>query len=430
MTHIDRKNDETKELDWKTRAGSDPSEIPYPLYRLPSLAPDEVEEYMRAAGCSDEGIRIMKGKFQHMVVKVPALTAREALILKQNMLSIGGEAAVNENVLRDLDNVGDVLIEGTHAQFLELSRKLRGQPFNLSSVGRAIGVLQKTAGFKRRIQFRARAKTLSFPPTRIMGVLNVTPDSFSDGGEFFEFGKAVGQAKSMMVMGADMIDVGGESTRPFSKPLTVKEEIDRVIPVIEELHGNTDCVISVDTYKSDVAQQALEAGAHIVNDVYALQHSEDMAEVIEQYDAGVVLMHMKGNPSDMQVEPYYDDVIKEIFQFLLERSNAALEAEIPRDRIMVDPGIGFGKRLQDNLEIIRNTRAFSSLGYPILMGPSRKRFIGDITGRPVTDRVGGTVAVSALAALAGADVLRVHDVGDVVQGIKMTEAVLNHIDYR
>ena len=430
MTNVEKKDDEGKRTDWTTGAGTGISEDPYPLYRLPPLTPAEAEEYMRAAGCSEPGIRIMKDKFRHIVVKVPGLTAREALILKQNMLSIGGEVAVNENVLRDLENVGDVLIEGTHAQLRELSVKLRGQPFNLSSVGYGLRNLLETTGHNRNIRYMARSKEISFPPARIMGILNVTPDSFSDGGVFFEFEKAVDQANEMIAQGADIIDVGGESTRPFSEPLTVKEETDRVIPVIEELRKSVDCVISVDTYKSEVAQQALEAGAHIVNDVYALQHSGDMAEVIAQYDAGVVLMHMKGTPSDMQVEPSYGDVIGEISQFLRERSNAALEAGIPPDRIMVDPGIGFGKRLRDNLEIIRNICAFFSLGYPVLVGPSRKRFIGDITGRPVTDRVGGTVAVSALAVQAGADVLRVHDVGEVVQGIKMAEAVMNHIDHR
>ncbi len=228
----------------------------------------------------------------------------------------------------------------------------------------------------------------------------------------------------------DIIDVGGESTRPFSSAVSVNEELDRVIPVIEELRKRTKCLISVDTYKSDVAQKALEAGAHIVNDIYALRYNEDMAEVIRQYDAGVVLMHMKGKPSDMQTDPRYDDVIKEIYLFLRERSNEALEAGIPRDKIMVDPGIGFGKRLCDNLEIIRCTGAFSSLGFPVLIGPSRKGFIGQITGRKMEERLSGTVAVSTLAAFAGADVLRVHDVGEIISSLKMTEAVVNHLDHR
>ena len=420
----------TDTYEWYSEGVDESGNDLYPLYRLPRLSPREAEEYLRLTGCSEQGIGIMKKKFNNEVIKVPNITAREALILKQNMLSLGGEACVAENSLRDLDNRGDVVLEGTHTQLSKLSRKLKAQPFSLPSVGSSIAALIEKSAKKERCIFKAGDQTLGFPPARVMGILNVTPDSFSDGGKFFSVEAAVEQAMRMVEEGADFIDVGGESTRPFSSAVSVNEELDRVIPVIEELRKRTNCLISVDTYKSEVAQEALEAGAHIVNDIYALRHNEDMAEVIRQYDASVVLMHMKGTPSDMQSDPSYNDVIKEIFLFLRERSNEALEAGIPKDKIMVDPGIGFGKRLCDNLEIIRCTGAFSSLGYPVLIGPSRKGFIGQITGRPMQERSSGTVAVSALAAFAGADVLRVHDVGEVISGLKMTEAVINHLDHR
>ncbi|MDP7422710.1 MAG: dihydropteroate synthase [bacterium] len=402
----------------------------YPVYRLPPLSPREAEEYLRLTGCSEQGVGIMRRKFTREVIKVPEITAREAIMLKQDMLSLGGEACVSENSLRDLDSIGDVVLEGTHKQLWKLSRKLKAQPFSLPSVGSGIAELIENSVKKESAIVRGGGRTLGFPPARVMGILNVTPDSFSDGGKFFSMETAVEQAIKMVEEGVDIIDVGGESTRPFSSAVSVNEELDRVIPVIEELRKRTKCLISVDTYKSDVAQKALEAGAHIVNDIYALRYNEDMAEVIRQYDAGVVLMHMKGKPSDMQTDPRYDDVIKEIYLFLRERSNEALEAGIPRDKIMVDPGIGFGKRLCDNLEIIRCTGAFSSLGFPVLIGPSRKGFIGQITGRKMEERLSGTVAVSTLAAFAGADVLRVHDVGEIISSLKMTEAVVNHLDHR
>jgi len=402
----------------------------HPVYRLAQSSIKEIENCLRATGCSDRGTGLMREKFFHMILKVPDLTAREALILKQEMLSLGGEAGVAEDVLRDLEYAGDVMLEGTGKHYRKLADKLKAQPFNLSSLGRGIERVMENQMEMKRPVFRACGMKLEFPPTRVMGIINVTPDSFSDGGKFFEWEAAAKEGVKMAEEGADMIDVGGESTRPFSAPLTVKEELGRVIPVIEELSKSVNCLISVDTYKSEVAQNALEAGAHIVNDVYAMRHSVDMGEVVKQYGAGIVLMHMKGTPSDMQVEPIYDDVIKEIHHFLRDRVNAALEAGISRDGIMIDPGIGFGKRLCDNLEIIRNTGAFSSLGHPVLLGPSRKRFIGDITGRPVTERLTGTVAVAALATSAGADVLRVHDVGEVLAGVKMGHAVMNHLDYR
>ncbi len=417
-------------FEWSTEGRDEKGESPYPVFRLPALSLQEAEEYLRLTGCSEQGLGIMKSKFIHEVLKVPDITAREAIMLKQDMLSLGGEACVAEKSLRDLDSRGDVVLEGTQKQLVKLSRKLKAQPFSLPSVGSGIAALMESLEKKERCTFRAGGRTLGFPPAKVMGILNVTPDSFSDGGKFLSMETALNQGLKMVEEGADIIDVGGESSRPFSSAVSVNEELDRIIPVIEELRKRTDCLISVDTYKSEVAQRALEAGAHIVNDIYALRYNEDMAEVIRQYDASVVLMHMKGTPSDMQSDPHYNDVIKEIYLFLLDRTREAVEAGIPKDKIMVDPGIGFGKRLCDNLEIIRCIGSFSSLGYPVLIGPSRKGFIGQLTGRQMEERLSGTVAVSALAAFAGADMLRVHDVGEVISGLKMTDAVANHMDHR
>ncbi len=402
----------------------------HPLFEIAPLMKVDARAYLAATGATPEGIALMTDKFLQSVIEVPDLTSREALILKQEMLSLGGEASVSGSALRDLDLMGDVLLAGTRKQYGSLVEKLKQQPFDLPAVGRGLGSLLDGGRPWCRIAFTARGRKLDLPPARVMGVLNVTPDSFSDGGRFIDTENAVEQGLRMAREGADFIDVGGESTRPFSEPLSAAEEKERVIPVIEEIRRRTECLISVDTYKSDVAAEALEAGAHIVNDVYAMRYSEDMAEVVRQYDAGIVLMHMKGTPQDMQIEPDYDNMLKEVYLFLRERGEAALEAGIPAENIMVDPGIGFGKRLCDNLEIVRNAGAFSSLGYPVLIGPSRKGFIGQITGRPVTERLSGTVAVSALAACAGAHVLRIHDVEEVLSGIRMAEAVRNHVEHR
>lgn len=401
-----------------------------PVFGMAPLTGDEVQVYLESTGSTAEGVALMKDKFRHLVIRVPGLGSRAALVLKQEMLSLGGEASISQEALRDLDLTGDVLLSGTHGQYRKLRQKLAAQPFGLSAVGGSIASLVGKTSSGYGLTYRPGGRKIRFPPVKVMGVLNVTPDSFSDGGKFHDVGRAVEHALRMVKEGADMIDVGGESTRPFSKPLTFNEERERVIPVIEGISRKSDCIISVDTYKSDVAAEALEAGAHIVNDVYAMRRDDDMAEIVKQHEAGVVLMHMKGTPSDMQVDPRYDDVTGEIFLFLKERADAALEAGIREDRIMVDPGIGFGKRLCDNLEIIKNAGAFSSLGYPVLVGPSRKGFIGQITGRPVTERLSGTVAAAAISAYAGAHVLRVHDVGEAIDGVRVAEAILRHVEHR
>lgn len=413
---------EKEDLEWKRMTGVSGEER-HPVYHLSSLTPEQAKRYMERIGCSVEGGDIMKNKFSHLTLKAPDLTSKEALILKQEMLSAGGEAAIPEAFLKDLNETGDVMLSGTPKQLLRAATKLRLQPFGLPQVSAGIRRAVDVSVGKEKKVFRAGDASVAMDGTQVMGILNVTPDSFSDGGEFYDHRDAVEQGLGMEEEGAAILDIGGESSRPFSEPVSAGTELERIMPVMEELSGKTDLPISVDTYKADVAQEALENGACIVNDIYAMRYDEDMAEVIRQYDAGVVLMHMKGTPADMQEDPYYDDVIKEIFLFLKERAETAREAGIDRDRIMVDPGIGFGKRVRDNLEILREIGAFSALGYQVLVGPSRKGFIGKITGRPVTERVGGTVAVSALAATNGADVLRVHDVGEVVAGVKLAEAV-------
>ncbi|OPY02928.1 MAG: Dihydropteroate synthase [Syntrophorhabdus sp. PtaB.Bin047] len=259
----------------------------------------------------------------------------------------------------------------------------------------------------------------------IMGILNVTPDSFSDGGRHRSVGEAIDHARLMIEEGADIIDVGGESTRPFSEPVTEKEELHRVIPVIERLRDIPGAFISVDTYKANVAREALLAGADMVNDISGLTYDDAMAGVIAENDAHAVIMHIKGTPRNMQENPRYDDVIGEIKGFLRERVEYAVRNGVDREKIVVDPGIGFGKRVEDNLRILKMLADFKELGRPVLIGTSMKSFIGKLTDMPLEERVEGTLASLAVAIMNGADVLRVHDVRRAKKVLKIVKAVMD-----
>lgn len=247
----------------------------------------------------------------------------------------------------------------------------------------------------------------------IMGILNVTPDSFSDGGRFASAPAALQQAKAMIEQGVDIIDIGGESTRPGAEPVSAEEEMARILPVVRELVSRTSATLSVDTHKSTVAEAALDAGAHIVNDISGLSADREMAAVVRRSGAGLVIMHMQGNPKTMQMEPHYQDVVAEVSDFLSGQMAIARDAGISREQIVVDPGIGFGKNLEHNLDLLRNiSRLERVCGRPVLIGVSRKRFIGTITGREAGDRLAGSLGAMAFAIMRGARIIRVHDVKD------------------
>jgi dihydropteroate synthase len=261
----------------------------------------------------------------------------------------------------------------------------------------------------------------------VVGILNVTPDSFSDGGDFLDPEAAAEHAVAMLDEGADILDVGGESTRPGSDPVSQEEEIGRVILVIERiLSVRPDAVISVDTYRSGTATAALEAGASLVNDVTALRGDPRMVSVLEEAECPVILMHMQGEPKTMQKEPHYEDVVGEVRDFLAERAEYAVAAGVRPENIIVDPGIGFGKNLEHNLALLRNLVAIVDLGFPVLIGASRKRFIEKITSvQEARDRVSGTVATTVLAYERGATFFRVHDVRANREALAVAEAVLH-----
>jgi dihydropteroate synthase len=259
----------------------------------------------------------------------------------------------------------------------------------------------------------------------IMGVLNVTPDSFYDGGSFFSQTAAIDHAIQMVADGADIIDVGGESTRPGSKPTSLDDELKRVIPVIEGIRKQSDITLSIDTYKANVAKAAIAAGANMVNDISACSFDESMAKTVAQAGVPVVMQHIKGTPRNMQVNPYYEDVIGEIIQFFRERIAFVRRQGIEEERIIVDPGIGFGKRLQDNLVIIRELGRLKELGRPILIGTSMKSFIGTIMGTDrLEERAEGTLASVAISIWNGVDAVRVHDVAKTKRVVLFMQALM------
>jgi dihydropteroate synthase len=259
--------------------------------------------------------------------------------------------------------------------------------------------------------------------TRIMGILNVTPDSFSESGTYYGFDTAVAHARQMVHDGADIIDIGGESTRPGAEAVPLEEELGRVIPVIETLAGTLDVPISIDTYKPAVAERALEAGASIVNDVNGLRDPA-MRTLVAERGVASIIMHMKGTPRDMQQNPVYEDVVGEVMERLDGQAEQAIEAGLAPEKIIIDPGIGFGKTLEHNLEIMRRLSEFKSLGYSLVLGTSRKSFIGTILDLPADERVEGTLATLAYGIAQGAHIVRVHDVKAAARAVRMTDAIL------
>ncbi len=260
----------------------------------------------------------------------------------------------------------------------------------------------------------------------LMGIINVTPDSFSDGGESYTIESAIRKAQELIDAGADIIDVGGESTRPFSEPVPEEEEIKRVIPVIKEIRRSfPEAIISIDTYKASVAERALQVGADIVNDISGGQFDPRMLDVVREYSCPYILMHIKGTPKTMQINPQYTNLLKEIKEYFLQRIEEVERRGISIENIILDPGIGFGKTFEHNIEILRNLHIFHDIGCPILIGPSRKSFIGEIIKKPPKERDGGTAGVAIFALLKGAHILRIHNVALVNDAIKVFKYLWN-----
>jgi dihydropteroate synthase len=262
---------------------------------------------------------------------------------------------------------------------------------------------------------------------KLMGIVNVTPDSFSDGGEFLDAERAIAHGRELAAEGADILDIGGESTRPGAEAVSAADELARVGPVVQVLAGDAGpgVPVSIDTSKAAVAEATLDAGAAIVNDVTALRGDPEIATLCAERGCGLILMHMLGDPRTMQEDPRYDDVVDDVRAFLAERIEVAVSAGVEEERISVDPGIGFGKTVEHNLELIRRLGELRDLGRPIVFGSSRKSFLGKLTGAPVDERLGGTIASNVIAYANGAEVLRVHDVGPVSDALAVADAMLD-----
>ncbi len=318
-----------------------------------------------------------------------------------------------------------MVLLGSRRHYQRLAERAKGQPFGLEAMARE--ALAAVEGFdgERPAMLRCGERELTLGEhTLVMGIINVTPDSFSGDGLGGDADAAFEQGRRFAEEGADILDVGGESTRPGSEGVSVEDELERVLPVIERLAEELECVVSVDTSKPEVARLAVAAGATMINDVYGLR-AEGMIETVAETGLPAVIMHMQGAPRTMQEAPHYHDVIGDIYSFLAERVEAAVAGGVERSQLLVDPGIGFGKTVNHNLEILRRLREFKSMGLGVLIGTSRKSTIGKVLDLPAEERIFGTAATCAVAIANGADLIRVHDVGEMKQVAQMTDAVVH-----
>jgi dihydropteroate synthase len=386
---------------------------------------DAAREMLKIGVCQG-GIDAMEGKARTVVVKVVDADIPTAHVLKQQMLSLGGDAAVAKDVITHGVDSTDVLLLGTPRQLRGLVEKLAWQPFGLPELGDRIASLLDTLDGPGRSTLHAGSHRVDLAErVHVMGILNVTPDSFSDGGDYLRPAAALDRARAMIEEGADIIDIGGQSSRPGSQPVSEEDELRRVLPVVEGVRGEWDGPISIDTYRARVAEEALSAGASIVNDITAMTAEPAVGEVAARAGAAVVLMHMRGTPETMQKDPAYDDLMGEVTFFLRTAVERARAAGIGDDQIAVDPGIGFGKTTEHNLAILRRLPELAVLGKPILIGTSRKSFIGNVLDLPVPERLEGTLATAAYAIAQGARILRVHDVRPTVRVARMVEACIS-----
>jgi len=384
--------------------------------------PEEARRVLKSMGVHPKGVSIMAPKAVFKCLEIKGLTPLEAGFLKQGILSKGGECAVPMHAFEQSKGRVDVILMGTHYQLSSLSARLRDQPWGLKHLPARMDHAVKGFDSRGHLLLRTGRKMMLGRRTRIMGVVNVTPDSFSDGGRFFEKDRAVAQGKLLAKQGADILDIGGESTRPFSDPVSLDQELARVIPVIRALAKAVKVPISIDTYHPEVADKAIAAGAGIINDINGLR-TPGMAELAARKRVPVVIMHMKGTPKTMQKDPVYSDCIGEIYDFLADRAQAALDAGVHPQRIIIDPGIGFGKRVSDNLLILKRLAEFRSLGFPVLLGASRKSFIGAVSRLETDQRLPGSLGAAAAGVLNGADMVRVHDVLETRRALEVVDRV-------
>lgn len=382
----------------------------------------DLERELRRTGTTEAGVQIMAPKADWYALRVEQVRGKAASLLKQLMLSAGGEACVSRRVAAFDDTPRAVVLAGDRRHYSRVCQTLRAEPFGLPELAIEIETALARAG-QPPPAVRCGPCELAFTGRPlIMGIVNLTPDSFSGDGLGNRVEAAVEQAQQMVAAGADLLDLGGESTRPGSEGVGANEELARLMPVLEAVVATVKQPVSVDTSKPEVAAAVLAAGATMINDIWGLRQP-GMVEVVAASGAAVCIMHMQGQPRDMQHQPRYDDVVTEVYGFLAERCEAAIAGGVAAEQIIIDPGFGFGKTAAHNLELVRRLREFTSLGRPVMLGPSRKRTLGEVTGREVQKRLIATAAMCAVGAYNGADILRVHDVAEIIEVAQIVQAV-------
>lgn len=390
---------------------------------LLKINPEGLEAAISSIGAHPQSLPIFNRKCEIIPLKLKEVRTPAINIIKQEMLGYGGDAVTPAGAIVNKDKYGDVLLLGTEKQYKLLVAKLRLMNyFGLGAVADEIEAYFQPQSLQTVL---ADGRVLTYDKVRIMGILNVTPDSFYEGSRVNNISSVLKKAEQMLLEGADILDIGGESTRPGSEGITGPEERKRVLPVVEAIRAAfPQAIISVDTWHSGTAEASLDKGADIINDITALEGDKRMLGVVQRYKAPVVLMHMRGTPKNMQDNCEYKDVVEEIALYLAQRAQVVAAKELGRDKVILDPGIGFAKNVQQNLLLMRDLSVLKSLGYPVLLAASRKSTIGKVLGDiPADERLAGTMATSLQAVYAGAHMVRVHDVKENLQAIRMLEAI-------
>lgn len=382
----------------------------------------EAKRQLDTIDCDPIGVKIMEPKVLFKVIKIEHIRSKAANLLKQTFLGKGGDVAVSKHCADLGMEYTDVVIAATFKQYKQALPQLKLQPWGLAKVAGCIEqILHSSAGLPcRNYHWNDRTLRIDGKHSLVMGILNITPDSFSDGGKYNQLDLAIERVKQMQADGADIIDIGAESTRPYvgAEKVSATEELERLLPILEKIMPHCRVPISIDTYKAEVAEAALSRGVHIINDIWGLQLDPLMATVVARYDVPVVVMH------NQQKINYTKGILHTVQGFLRRSIEIGIEKGIKPENIIVDPGIGFAKNFTHNMEIMAGLDQLQSLGCPVLLGTSRKKFIGQVLDLPVNERVEGTIATAALGKIKGVQIHRVHDVKAVKRTLKMMDAMI------
>lgn len=382
----------------------------------------EAKRQLDAIDCDPIGVKIMQPKIVFKVIKIEHIRSKAANLLKQTFLGKGGDVAVSRHCASLGMEYTDAVIAATLKQYRQALPQLKLQPWGLAKVADRIEeILRSAAGLPcRSYQWKDRTLTIDGQRSLVMGILNITPDSFSDGGKYSQLNLAVERVEQMQAEGADIIDIGAESTRPYAgaEKVSAAEELERLLPILEKIMPHCRVPVSIDTYKAEVAEAALRSGAHIINDIWGLQLDPLMAATVAKYDVPIVVMH------NQQEISYAQGVLRTIEGFLKRSIEIGIEKGIKPENIIIDPGIGFAKEFSHNMEIMAGLEQLQSLDCPVLLGTSRKKFIGQVLDLPVSERVEGTIATAALGKVKGVQIHRVHDVKAVKRTLKMMDAMM------